>query len=86
MQLIARHLGGEVEYSARREYGAGLLHLDGTTPLFEGLGEQIDIWNSHGDKLSALPEGFHAIGHTENSAFAAIADPRAPTLRAAVSP
>ncbi|HEY2799680.1 MAG TPA: glutamine-hydrolyzing GMP synthase [Chthoniobacterales bacterium] len=76
MQLMARHLGGEVEYSARREYGAGLLHLDESTPLFEGVGEQIDIWSSHGDKLSALPEGFHAVGHTENSSFAAIADPQ----------
>ena len=74
MQLMARHLGGEVEHSPRREYGAGLLHLDERTSLFEGLGEQIDIWNSHGDKLTALPEGFHAIAHTENSAFAAIAD------------
>ncbi len=74
MQLMARHLGGEVEYSARREYGAGLLQLDEETPLFEGLGSQIDIWNSHGDKLIALPEGFRAIAHTENSAFAAIAD------------
>ena len=74
MQLMARHLGGEVEFSARREYGAGLLQLAEPTPLFHGLGEQIDIWNSHGDKLTALPEGFHAIARTENSAFAAIED------------
>ena len=74
MQLMGRHLGGDVENSSRREYGAGLLQLDDTAALFEGLGEQIDIWNSHGDKLTALPEGFHAIAHTENSAFAAIAD------------
>jgi len=74
MQLMARHLGGEVEFSARREYGAGLLHIDGRTRLFNGLGEQMDIWNSHGDKLTALPDGFHAIAHTENSAFAAIED------------
>ncbi|MBA3962066.1 MAG: glutamine-hydrolyzing GMP synthase [Chthoniobacterales bacterium] len=74
MQLMARHLGGEVEYSSRREYGAGILHLDEEARLFAGLGEQIDIWNSHGDKLTALPDGFRAIAHTENSAFAAIAD------------
>ncbi len=74
MQLMARHLSGEVEHSARREYGAGILQIDEAGSLFEGLGEQIDIWNSHGDKLTALPEGFHAIAHTENSAFAAIAD------------
>ena len=74
MQLMGRHLGGEVETSARREYGAGILQLEGKSPLFEGLGEQNEIWNSHGDKLTALPEGFAAIAHTENSAFAAIAD------------
>ena len=74
MQLMARHLGGEVEFSQQREYGAGLLQIDGRTPLFDGLGGQMDIWNSHGDKLTALPEGFHGIAHTENSAFAAIED------------
>ena len=74
MQLMARHLGGEVEFSARREYGAGHVADRRSTPLFHGLGGQIDIWNSHGDKLTALPEGFHAIAHTENSAFAAIED------------
>ncbi len=72
MQLMARHLGGEVEFSGRREYGAGLLQIKEQTPLLDGLGEQMDIWNSHGDKLTALPDGFRAIAQTENSAFAAI--------------
>ena len=72
MQLIARHLGGQVEFSGRREYGAGLLQIDAHTPLFDGLGGHIDIWSSHGDKLTALPEGFRTVAHTENSPFAAI--------------
>ncbi len=76
MQLMARHLGGEVEFSGRREYGAGLLQIDKLTPLFDGLGEHLDIWNSHGDKLTALPEGFRAVAHTENSPFAAVEDPK----------
>ncbi len=76
MQLMARHLGGEVEFSGRREYGAGLLRVDEDTPLFDGLGEHLDIWNSHGDKLTALPEGFRAVAHTENSPFAAVEDPK----------
>jgi len=75
MQLMARHLSGEVEFSTRREYGSGLLHIDQHTPLLDGLGEQMDIWNSHGDRLTALPAGFRAIAHTENSVFAAIEDP-----------
>jgi len=72
MQLMARHLGGEVEFSARREYGAGMLRVANGSQLFAGLGQQIDIWNSHGDKITALPAGFRAAAHTENSAFAAI--------------
>ncbi|MDQ6656016.1 MAG: glutamine-hydrolyzing GMP synthase [Verrucomicrobiota bacterium] len=72
MQLMARHLGGEVEYSAQREYGAGMLHVANGSQLFKGIGEQLDIWNSHGDKVTALPHGFRAAAHTENSRFAAI--------------
>jgi GMP synthase (glutamine-hydrolysing) len=72
MQLMAHHLGGQVEFSARREYGAAVLHVMDGSRLFEGLGPQFDIWNSHGDKVTALPAGFHAAARTENSPFAAI--------------
>ena len=75
MQLMAHHLGGEVEFSARREYGAAILHVLDGSKLFEGLGAQLDIWNSHGDKVTSLPGGFHAAARTENSPFAAIEDP-----------
>src|SRR6478752_2609597 len=75
MQLMAHHLGGEVEFSSRREFGASVLHLDDhNSPLLNGLGEQMDIWNSHGDKLTVPPKGFHTIAHTENSTFGAIED------------
>src|SRR5436305_4017499 len=76
MQLMAHHLGGEVEFSARREYGPGMLHVTNSSRLFEGIGGQIDIWSSHGDKVTALPTGFRAAARTENSAFAAIEDPQ----------
>ena len=72
MQLMAHHLGGQVEFSPRREYGAATMHVLDGSKLFEGLGAQLDIWNSHGDKVTALPKGFHAIARTENSPFAAI--------------
>ncbi len=75
MQLMAHHLQGQVEFSARREYGAGLLHVNKGSALFDGVGPQIDIWSSHGDKLTGLPPGFSAVAHTENSKFAAIEDP-----------
>src|SRR5438034_1952791 len=75
MQLMAHHLGGEVEFSQRREYGPGMLHITDSSQLFNGLGEQIDIWNSHGDKVTTLPAGFRGAARTENSKFAAIEDP-----------
>ena len=76
MQLMAHHLGGQVEFSARREYGPGILHVTNSSPLFGGIGDQLDIWNSHGDKVAALPAGFRAAARTENSKFAAIEDPK----------
>ncbi len=63
MQLMAHHLGGKVEYSARREYGAGMLHVASGSRLFQGIGQQLDIWNSHGDKVTELPRGFRAAAH-----------------------
>jgi len=81
MQLMGFHLNGKVEHSDRREYGAGTLFLKneagrrtGQCGLFDGLPDSLDVWNSHGDKLTKLPAGFHAVGHTANSPFAAIED------------
>src|SRR5690606_31767625 len=48
----------------------------GQCGLFDGLPDSLDVWNSHGDKLTKLPAGFHAVGHTDNSPFAAIEDPK----------
>ena len=76
MQLMAHHLGGKVEHSARREYGSGQLQVKNECPLFHGLPGAIDIWNSHGDKLTKLPRGFHTVATTDNSPYAAIEQPR----------
>ena len=76
VQLMAHHLGGKVEHSERREYGSGLLHLIGECPLFHNLPKVLDIWNSHGDKITKLPPGFRAVGKTDNSPFAAVEHPK----------
>jgi GMP synthase (glutamine-hydrolysing) len=78
MQLMGHHLGGAVELSTEREYGPGQLEIKSkpACPLFDGLGEAIDIWNSHGDKLTKLPAGFRSVGRTTNSPFAAIEHPK----------
>lgn len=73
LQLLARFLGGRVQPGIKREYGKGILTIkEHDCPLFEGLPEQIQVWNSHGDQISKLPEGFRSVAVTENSNFAAI--------------
>src|SRR6267143_1502449 len=71
---MAHHLGGQVVFTGRREYGAGMLHITNGSQLFDGLGNQLDVWNSHGDEVTALPKGFLAAGRTESSDFAAVED------------
>jgi GMP synthase (glutamine-hydrolysing) len=72
LMLMAHHLGGRVVFTGRREYGAGMLHIKNGSELFDGLGNQVDVWNSHGDEVTALPEGFRAVGATEGCDFAAV--------------
>ena len=74
LMQMAHHLGGEVVFTGRREYGAGMLHITNGSQLFDGLGNQLDVWNSHGDEVTALPKGFLAAGRTESSNFAAVED------------
>ena len=76
LMLMAHHLGGKVVFTERREYGAGGLHIKNRSELFAGLGSQLDVWNSHGDEVTALPKGFHVVGTTEGCDFAAVEDPQ----------
>lgn len=72
IQLLGFLLGGKAEHSEEREYGKGTLEITGESPLFAGINKRIQVWNSHGDKLTRLPSGFESIAKTENSNFAAI--------------
>ncbi|MBL9167336.1 MAG: glutamine-hydrolyzing GMP synthase [Verrucomicrobiales bacterium] len=75
VQLLAHFLGGKVEKGLKREYGKGTLTLrDPSCELFRKLPTALQVWNSHGDKLTKLPKGFSAVATTENSDFAAIED------------
>ena len=74
LMQMAHHLGGQVVFTGRREYGAGMLHITNGSQLLDGLGNQLDVWNSHGDEVTALPKGFLAAGRTESSDFAAVED------------
>ena len=65
MQLLAVDLGGTSEPAARREYGhAKLKVLSGKTELFRELPFELDVWMSHGDHVTSLPDGFHVTATT----------------------
>lgn len=65
MQLLAVDLGGESLPAQRREYGhARLKVLSGETELFQELPFELDVWMSHGDHVTQLPEGFHTTATT----------------------
>ncbi len=73
LQLLGRYLGGKVERGQKREYGKGLLTVaDARCALFRRLPPRLQVWNSHGDKLTRLPSGFKPAAVTENSAYAVI--------------
>lgn len=75
MQLTTLTLGGEVKRGAAREYGKALLHHEGDSPLFAHIPEAAQVWMSHGDKVSRIPEGFRRTAFSDNTEFAAIEDP-----------
>ncbi|HEY2144414.1 MAG TPA: glutamine-hydrolyzing GMP synthase [Candidatus Udaeobacter sp.] len=75
LMQMAHHLGGQVVFTGRREYGAGMLHIKNGSELFDGLGKQLDVWNSHGDEVTALPKDFRVVGTTDGCDFAAVEDP-----------
>ena len=76
MQLFGAMLGGEVARSERREYGRGFFKRAKESQLIEGLPDDIEIWNSHGDSLTKLPPGFEVVGYSANSPYCVIEDPQ----------
>ena len=72
LQLMADHLGGRVDGSARREFGKAVVTIDERSDLFAGLDGELTVWMSHGDALSKLPAGFERVAYTPNSPLCAI--------------
>lgn len=71
-QFISHTLGGRVEPADSREYGrANLGFINAESPLFKGFDTGSQVWMSHGDTITALPQGYHAIASTDNVRFAA---------------
>ena len=74
MQAMATQLGGHVAGSDRREFGHATARFVGDAPLFRGLGGALDVWMSHGDKVTELPSGFECAAESGNAPIAAMAD------------
>ena len=76
-QTMCAQLGGRVEAHDHQEFGRATIQVVEDSPLFDGLakpGTSETVWMSHGDRVTALPDGFKTIATSEGAPFAAIAD------------
>ena len=74
MQTMVAQLGGTVENAAHREYGHARVRTRVSSILLGESDAALDVWMSHGDRVTGLPDGFETIAVSDNSPCAAIAD------------
>jgi GMP synthase (glutamine-hydrolysing) len=82
MQTMAQQLGGKVEAGKVREFGHAQIRAHGHTKLLENLQDEtneqghglLDVWMSHGDKVTVLPPGFKLMASTPSCPIAGMAD------------
>jgi len=82
MQTMAAQLGGEVETSSHHEYGYAQIRARGHSQLLKDIEDHtsdegyglLDVWMSHGDRVSSLPPGFSVIATTDSAPLAGMAD------------
>jgi len=74
MQLMCKTLGGTVKSSQKREYGRANISINKRNDLLFKLPKKSVIWMSHGDKVTAIPEGFTVPASSGNTKFAVVAD------------
>jgi GMP synthase (glutamine-hydrolysing) len=79
MQVMAHRLGGQVQAGSHREYGRAeiSIHHSSRQPgrLFDGLAACETVWMSHGDRVEAVPPGFHPTASSANVPISAFEDP-----------
>ena len=76
-QTMVAQLGGEVETADHREFGRAFIEITDCCDLFDGLwatGDREQVWMSHGDRVTRLPEGFRSVAVSDGTEFAAVAD------------
>ncbi|MDP9001064.1 MAG: glutamine-hydrolyzing GMP synthase [Myxococcota bacterium] len=77
LHLLAHGLGGKVERASAREYGHARVVVERPEGIFHRFAkrEALDVWMSHGDRITALPAGFQTIGVSANTPFCAVGNP-----------
>jgi GMP synthase (glutamine-hydrolysing) len=82
MQTMAEQFGGEVSGSDIREFGYARVLVEGESDLLSGVvdheceqGHQLDVWMSHGDKVTTIPDGFHLMASTDSCPIAGMYHP-----------
>ena len=84
MQAMAKTFGGSVESGHSQEFGYAEVRAQGHSPLLRDIEDRVggqgegllDVWMSHGDRVTALPEGFACIASTPDLPLAGMADPQ----------
>jgi GMP synthase (glutamine-hydrolysing) len=82
MQTMSMQLGGQVENSDKHEYGYAQVRARGHSLLFKEIEDHtspegyglLDVWMSHGDRVTKLPDGFKLIANTDDAPIAGMAD------------
>lgn len=82
MQTMAQQLGGKVEAGTKREFGYAEIRARGHSALFKDIQDRtnieghglLDVWMSHGDKVTELPPSFKVIASNDTTPIAAFAD------------
>ena len=76
-QVMCEQLGGKVEPGDTREFGRAFVDVREASSLFDGdwsTGSRQQVWMSHGDRVTKLPDGFRIVGASEGAPYAIIAD------------
>ncbi|HYC02836.1 MAG TPA: glutamine-hydrolyzing GMP synthase [Azospirillaceae bacterium] len=76
-QTMCEQLGGKVEPGETREFGRAFVDVKEPCALFEGtwqVGAREQVWMSHGDRVSRLPDGFRIVAQSEGAPYAIVAD------------
>ena len=82
MQIMAKQLGGQVESSNHREFGYAQIRARGHSNLLRAIEDHttsegyglLDVWMSHGDRVTALPKNFKVIASSQSAPFAGMAN------------